>query len=234
MTLETAPAGNREAGNIILYVLIGIVLVGLLTAAIRNVGGGKDNIDTEDMILKAGQVQRYGAELARGVSMILEKKISESDIRFGHPDAAAEYGLITDTPDRQVFDQADGGRAAYRAAPSGVNDGSAWEFFATSAIPQVGSDKADLIAVLPNVTQEFCEIANAQLGFAAGTQPADDAMGSPACVMGAASNRFDGTFDDAGPNSLDESSFSKLPAPQACVQCASDNSYNYYYVLLAR
>ena len=38
-------------------------------------------------------------------------------------------------------------------------------FFGTSAIPQVGSDKADLIAVLPNVTLEFCNTINLQLGL---------------------------------------------------------------------
>ncbi|HPQ50816.1 MAG TPA: hypothetical protein PKZ89_04000, partial [Alphaproteobacteria bacterium] len=167
-----------ESGNIIVYVLIGIVLVGLLTAAIRNVGGGKDNIDTEDLILKSGQIQRYAAELARGVSILLEKHVSEADIRFAHPDAAANYGLITNNPENQVFD-VDGGRARYLLAPDGVNDGSAWEFFGTSAIPQVGSDKADLIAVLPNVTLEFCNTINLQLGFDAGTMPVDDGVGSP-------------------------------------------------------
>ncbi|MCB1551938.1 MAG: hypothetical protein KDJ26_08075 [Alphaproteobacteria bacterium] len=222
-----------ESGNIIVYVLIGIVLVGLLTAAIRNVGGGKDNIDTEDLILKSGQIQRYAAELARGVSILLEKHVSEADIRFAHPDAAANYGLITNNPENQVFD-VDGGRARYLLAPDGVNDGSAWEFFGTSAIPQVGSDKADLIAVLPNVTLEFCNTINLQLGFDAGTMPVDDGVGSPSCIMGGATDRFTGSFDDSSPNPLDDSSFSKLPAYQACVQCASDSSYNYYYVLMAR
>ncbi len=224
---------KSESGSIIFYVLLGIVLIGLLTVALRNSGGGLDNIDKEDLILKAGQVQRYAAELARGVSTLLENHISEADIRFAHPDAATEYGTITTNPGNQVFDVT-GGRASYQPAPDGINDGSAWEFFGTSDIPQVGSDKPELIAVLPHVTQEFCETMNAQLGFTAGTQPTDDAAGSPACVMGGSSDRFAGTFDDASPNTLDDTTFSKLPAYQACVLCASDNSYNYYYVLMAR
>lgn len=224
---------GHENGNILVYVLIGIVLIGLLTAAIRNVGGFKDNIDTEDMVLKAGEIQRYGAELARGVNILLERNISESDIRFAHPDAAAEYGTITTNPENQVF-STDGGQATYRTPPVGVNDGSLWEFFGTSDIPQVGSNKAELIAVLPNVTQAFCETMNIQLGFTAGTQPTDDAVGSPPCVKGAGTNRFAGSFDDASPNTLDDTTFSKLPSYQACVQCSSDSSYNYYYVLMAR
>jgi len=224
---------DHEKGNVLLYVLIGIVLVGLLTVALRSSGGFKEDIDTESLVIKSGEVQRYGAELARAVNILLEKKISEADIRFAHPDAGAEYGNITTIPENQVF-SSDGGRASYRAPPEGVNNGSAWEFFATSQIPQVGSDKAELIAVLPNVTAAFCAAINGQLGFDPATQPTDDAGGSPPCVNGAAIDRFAGTYEDAAPNPLDDTSFSKLPAYQACVLCSSDGSYNYFYVLMAR
>jgi len=227
------PSKSPESGNVILYVLIGIFLVGLLTAAIRNVGGGNDNIDKENLLLKAGQVQRHAAEIAQGVNIILEKKASEADLRFAHDDAPSDYGLITTTPEYQVF-STEGGSATYRMPPAGVNDGSGWEIFATSAIPQVGSDKADLIAVLPNVTEAFCTVMNAQLGFDTGTQPTDDAAGSPSCVMGDPTDRFDGTFNDSSPNPLDDTTFSKLPAYQACVSCASNDTFNYYYVLMAR
>jgi len=223
-----------QSGNILVYVLIGIVLIGLLTAAIRNVGGYKDNIDAEDLLIKAGQVQRYGAELAKGVTIILKKNVSEADLRFAPPDDnTTQYGDIAVTPENQVFSP-DGGRATYKAPPDGVNDGSPWEFFATSQIPQVGSDKAELIAVLPNVTSAFCETMNSQLGFASGTIPIDDPAGAPPCVKGPALNRFDGSFNDASPNTLDDTTFSKLPAYQACVVCRSDGSYNYFYVLMAR
>lgn len=222
-----------ERGNIIFYVLIGIVLIGLLTMAVRNTGGMKDDINTEDMGLKAAQIQRYGAALAQSVAILLNNHISESELRFAHPDAAGDYGVITDDPTRQIFAK-EGGKAAYNAPPAGVNDGSNWEFFATTAIPEIGSDKADLVAVLPHVSAEFCAVINTQLGFAAGSQPTDPGSGSPACIMGAASDRFDGSFNDAAPHELDDASFSKLPAAQACVKCSSDNSYNYFYVLMAR
>jgi len=99
----------------------------------------------------------------------------------------------------------------------------------------MGSDRAELIAVLPNVTETFCKAMNSQLGFKAGTQPTDSSSGSsPDCVMGSASDRFTGSFNDLSPNLMDSSTFSKLPAPQACVYCASNSTYNYYYVLLSR
>lgn len=224
---------DGQRGNIIFYVLIGIVLIGLLTMAVRNTGGMKDNINSEDLSLKAAQIQRYGAALAQSVAILSDHHISESDLRFAHPDAANDYGVITDDPTRQIFAK-EGGKAAYNPPPAGVNDGSNWEFFATTAIPQIGSDKADLVAVLPHVTAEFCAVMNTQLGFAAGSQPLDAGSGSPTCIMGGASDRFDGTFNDSSPHELDDTSFSKLPAYQACVECTSDNSYHYFYVLMAR
>lgn len=231
--MTTTPSFPSERGNILFYVLIGIFLVGLLTVALRNTGGYKENIDSEDMVLKASSIQRYGDELARAVNILMDKKVSEADIRFAHPDAASDYGTITTNPQNQVF-SVDGGQATYKPAPVGINDGSKWEFFATSKIPQVGSDRAELIAVLPHVTQGFCATINKQLGFTSGTQPTDDASGSPACIMGSSSNRFTGSFNDSSPNPLDDTSFSKLPAYQACVYCASNSTYNYYYVLMSR
>lgn len=225
---------TKQKGSILLYILLGIVLLGALTVALRNTESGIDNIDKEDMILKAGQVQRYAVNLSSAINLLLGNGLSEADIRFAHPDAASEYGLITSIPTRQVFSPS-GGKASYAVPPDGVNDGSLWEFFGTTNIPQIGSDKAELIAVLPNVTEGFCATVNAQLGFTSGTQPTDSATGTtPDCVMGAAAQRFTGTFSDTTPNILDDGTFSRLPSLQACVYCAADSTYNYYYVLLAR
>jgi hypothetical protein len=73
------------------------------------------------------------------------------------------------------------------------------------------------------------------MGFASGTQPTDSATGTtPDCVMGSPTDRFTGAFQDSSPNVMDATSFSRKPALQACVECTSDGSYNYFYVLLAR
>lgn len=226
----------QERGSILLYILLGIVLVGALTVAIRNSNnGGADNIDKEDMVLKANQVQKYGDELASAVNILLSNGLSEADIRFAHDDAPTEYGDIDTDPDHQVFDPK-GGKATYKQPPAGVNDGSPWEFFGDSRIPEVGSDRAELIAVLPNVTEDFCKVIDSQLGFNYSVEmPTDDSNGStPDCVMGSATDRFTGSFSDISPNLLKKTSFSRLPALQACVKCDSGGTYNYYYVLLSR
>lgn len=224
-----------EQGSILLYVLLGIVLLGALTLALRNTGGGgAQNIDKETMILSANQVQKTGSDISAAINTLLSNGSSESELRFAHPSAASEYGVITNTPDQQIFGKS-GAKANYPNVPVGINDGSNWEFVATSRIPQIGSDRAELTAVLPKVTKEFCETINAQLGFKASTQATDNVTGTtPDCVTGTSTDRFTGSFNDLSPNLMDATTFSRLPALQACVYCASDSSYNYYYVLLAR
>lgn len=227
-----SPRPSAQSGNILFYVLIGIVLLGALTVALRPGGDAGKDPDSERLTIKATEVQRYGAQLQQGVLSLIDKGVSESDIRFAHPLASSDYGDITTNPANEVFSTT-GGNVEYTTPPKGINDGSPWEFFGTSDIPQVGSAKSELIAVVPNVTKEFCDTVNLQLGFAQGTQPLDIASGaSPDCVYSAVgSDRFTGTYDTS-PNTLTAATFSRIPSMQACVRCGT--TYQYFYVLLAR
>lgn len=243
-----------EHGNMLFMILIAVVLIGTLTAVIQssNHSGGA-HIDKETLLIRSTEVQRYASELERAVLFILQNGKSEVDIRFAHPDAHADYGVITSQPERQVFDR-QGGGAAYRAPPSDINDGSAWEFYGGTHLPGIGSDKADLIAVLPYVTQAFCEKINALNQQPA--IPTDTGMTSPAgndpgaCLQIGAAGRFNDTQQYyASPNTVDETSFAQDPnisaarsAPEACVKCSRDtdgdgssaDEYHFYHVLLAR
>lgn len=220
---------TAQSGNVIFFVLLAVVLIGLVTAAVRS-GGDGANIDKENILLKATQVRQYAAELERGVGFIMQNGASESDLRFAHANATSDYGDISTSSETQVFHR-DGGAAEYRTAPTGINDGSQWEFYATSHLPRVGTSAADLVAVLPNVTEDFCDRINKMNGQDS-AQPLDDATGG--CINGGSSARFaTGNTYSGSPNTLDEDSFTSLPATQACVEC-SDNSLHFYNVLLAR
>jgi hypothetical protein len=231
MVAPTTSPPSFENGNILVYVLIGIVLIGLLTAALsQNSDGGKD-VDQERLLIRATEIQRYAAQVQKATTHVIQTGISETDLRFAHPKAANDYGTITTNPPAQVF-HPDGGATEYRLPPVGIQETAGeWEFFGTSHIPQVGSDRADLIMVLPNVTLDFCTTINRQLGFDM-EEPLPDGVGSSSCVYtSAASTRFDGEFSTPA-NALSGATFTRLPAQQACVACGTD--YHYYYVLLAR
>lgn len=219
----------HESGNILIIILITLALLAALTYAVQGSNSGGSHIDKETLQIRTTEVQRYASELERGIQYIMQNGVSEADIRFAHVNAHSDYGDLSADSDKsdQMFHR-DGGGAHFRDAPSGINNGDPWEFYGDTAAPDVGSDAADLIVVLPNVTQAFCERINAVVGLEG--QPTDTVT----CINGGAASRFNNTTQFSGsPNNLQENSFSHTPAPQACVQCA-DDSYHFYHVIMAR
>lgn len=229
---------DPQSGNMLVYILGAIFLMGLLVVLVKgatNPGGG---VDAETTVINASEAQRYAAEVERAISLILQNGHSESDIRFSHANADSAYQNTMDAPlTRQAFHPR-GGAANFREPPVGVNDGTPWQFFGNTHIPDMGTDeesgrKAELIMVLPNVTPQFCARVNTlndqDLDIAAGIQdPADDG-----CIY-APGNEFEGTFiNGAGANTLDPLEMTHNPATQACVRC-SDGTLHFYHVLMPR
>jgi hypothetical protein len=230
----------QENGNVIVFILIAVVLIGVVTAAIRSGGGESANIDSEQTAIRLSEVRQYASSLERGVAFIMQNGASEYDIRFAHADAPSHYGNINTTPDKQVFSRLGGG-VAYQKPPMGIQTTPApWAFYGGNSLPNVGSLRPDLVAVLPNVTKSFCEAANKTLGYAPTIIPVDP---SPGCINLGTSNAFsnsdgiDDTADDYRPaNDIPVGSGASAfitPATSGCVQC-SDNSYHYFHTLMAR
>ncbi len=238
---------DSERGNMLFMILIAVVLIGLLTAVIMSTSNSESaNIDKETLVIRVSEAQRTAAEFERAVMFIVGNGRSESDIRFAHPAAHADYGTLTDEPDRQVF-HPQGGGASFRPPPEDINDGSQWEFYAGTAIPGVGTGKADLIAVLPNVTGQFCAAVN-EMNNQPAVTPEDTGVTAAGginpgdCLSIGAVGRFDAAQQFyAAPNTVDETTFRQdpnttaaSPALQACVKCDIGPVYHFYQVLLAR
>lgn len=224
-----------ERGNVLFMVLIAIALIGILTAVVISTGDNEGgDIDDETLAIRASEVQRYASELERGMNYIQQNAVAEEDFRFSIPtNTSAPFlyeELAADTDPRDQMFHPDGGAANYRAAPEGVQTatGGAWEFYGNTRVPQVGSDRADLIAVLPNVTLQFCQKIN-ELNGQTDAQPLDSGGN-----LHATANRFTGAtgYNDSSPNTLNSASFTKFPPLQACVQ--SGANYHFYHVLYPR
>lgn len=221
----------------LVYILGAIFLMGILIVIIRGSNQEGTGIEGDAAAVKATEVLRYASELERGVNYILNDEWGESDLRFAHPDSTVNYGLITDEPTRQVFDSTGGG-VEYKEAPNGFSDGTQWQFFATTHIPDVGTDdsasrRSEIIAVLPNVTESFCaqinRLVKQTIDLAQVTDPAANG-----CIYAAGSEFTAGTFvDGAGANTPDSTKFSQLPPYEACIRC-DDGTFHYYKVLLSR
>lgn len=224
------PPANRagESGNVLIFILIAVALIGIVTAAIRSGSNESANIDDEQMIIRVSEVRQYASELERAVTFIIQNGASENDIRFAHGDAPSDYGDINTNPQNQVFHRSGGG-AEYRVPPIGIQVAPAsWEFYGNTALPRIGSQRADLVAVLPNVNAAFCAAINRSNNLTA--MPQDTGT----CVHSGAAARFDdGTQFDNSPNTMDLGSFDSLPAGEACVEC-DDGTLNFYHVLMTR
>ncbi|MBU0799725.1 MAG: hypothetical protein KKA05_01855 [Alphaproteobacteria bacterium] len=231
---------QNESGNVIVFILMAVVLIGIVTAAIRSGGGERQNIDSEQLIIRAAEVRQYGSELERAVGFLLQNGVSEYDIRFAHTNASSDYGDINTNPETQVFAR-QGGGAQYRVPALGLQTAqSNWNFYGNSALPRVGSSRSDLVAVLPNVTPEFCAAINKGNGYAPSIIPIDP---DPGCIETGDTSYFnddDGTADTADdygatnviPIGTSPNEF-LVPAIQGCLRCG-DNSLHFFHVLIAR
>ena len=226
---------TSRSGNMLLYILGAIFLLGLLIVLVKGSFQEGTGIDADKVVLSATQVQQYASELERGVSYVMQNGVSEADLRFAATGASAIYGVYSDTTS-MVFAPSGGG-VEYKSPPTGINDGTKWAFYGTTHLTDIGTDtagsqKAELVAVLPRVTQAFCDQVNRNvkqtIDLAQITDPSANG-----CVF-TSGEEFAGTFrSGAAVNLLDDAKVSKLPAREACVRC-DNGTFNYYRVLMAR
>lgn len=219
---------SAARGNILFMLLVAIVLIAGLTYAITRGEQAGSNLTREKTSLAADQVASLGVDLRRAVDAMTRAGRSESTISFAHASLSG-YGTPDTTPDAEVFNIRGGG-VAHIDVPAGINDGSQWEFYGLTAAPGVGEDaNADLMLVLPNVTEPFCRAFNKKAGYAESDAIPTD---SAACLHNTGS-RFAGSFAvGGGVNTMDTGSF-RTPAPFACVACTGP-AYHVYYVLMDR
>ncbi len=223
MLQQKPPSNTRkgEAGNLLFYVLIGIILMGMLAVALRRDDGLSNGIDNEAASVKANQIVNYGVEVAQGVKTVLDSGVSEADIRFAYPDAHTDYGDITVNPAYQIF-SAQGGNAKWRQPPANVSTGQ-YEISAEMAIYGTGTDKADLTLTLYPLTLPMCNAINQRIGITT----------IPVVSNCPSSPRFAGTYR-ASPIVPLYSVTPSTPQPQACISCTNAGVYLFYYTILAR
>lgn len=227
---------QQQSGNVIFFILLAILLLGLLTAALRSNGIEGSQIDAETTAINVSRMKDQANAFERGIAFIMQNDASETDIRFAHADAPADYGNDpTVNAQFQIFSRAGGG-AEYLPPPSGVNDGSGWEFYGNTHMPQVGTALPELLAVLPHITADACTLINRQAGYTGTPTDTGGSAQSAGCVYSDSSARFSssGIYSDPASNTTDEATFSIKPATQACVTCSGDGSRHFVRVLLAR
>ncbi|MFP4313580.1 MAG: hypothetical protein ACLFR0_04550 [Alphaproteobacteria bacterium] len=240
MTLKiSTPPNNKphrrtEAGNVFLFILIGIVLFAaisfVMSRGFRSEGTSK--ISDRQAELAAADILSYIQRVERGISRVRRSNISENDISLefdgnfvnANCDAPADAAF----PDCQVFN-ARGGRVSVVPPPANANDGTDWHFTGHTCIADIGNgdgtcegdsiSNEELLMVLRNVDQNVCEALNERLGITG--IPADTGGGFSATA-------FTGTFADNT-----EIILAGGPFRAACYD-AGGNTYHFYKVLMER
>ena len=230
---------KNETGNILIYILGAIFLLGILVVVVKGSSTPGSNIDRESLLIRVAEVQAYGQELERAVAYIMRNGHSEADIRFAHPDADPAYGDITDTPTRQVFAR-EGGGARYREPPSDIQTTPTptptdWIFTAENAVGNIGTSCTDdscvdLTALLMNVSKGFCIELNKKASV---ENPSEDPPKDENNI--AYGTAFVGTYQHG--NNILDAALTLSQNIEGCVEgggAPSTGTYHYYRVLLAR
>ncbi len=229
-----ASSNHPESGNVLIYIIGAIFLIGLLTVILKGTTTPGSGIDYEAMILKASQVRAYGAELERGVSYVLRNGRSETEISFAHPNHSSVYGTYGSDPTAEVFNL-QGGGVTWKDNDSDIQTADTdWVFTATSDMNLVGdSSNMDLVAVLPYITQDLCLYINEQTGIDSDPIENIDNLGD-AYVLTPFAGSFSGSETFLGDTPTEFK-------PEGCGREAAggggsmpDGTMFYYKVLLAR
>jgi hypothetical protein len=230
---------KSQSGNALWFILVAIILLGVLTMLLSRSGNYvTQSAEPERLRIMESQLVRYAKGLESAIEQMKIRGTSDDDISFQNTITAANYANADCTKtDCKVFD-AGGGGQDYRAAASGVNDGSQWVFTAHSNIGStanpVGTTAAgsgnDIIMILPNVNPDLCIQINRDLRVGTpGTLPQE----SSALDL----TPFTGTYDAGALRVIDGGVSHELDGKSAgCFIATAPNpdvTY-FYYVLLAR
>jgi len=213
----------NERGNILVILLLAIILMGLLTMVIGNTQSGNNTIGKEKISIAMNHVQLFSNEIAIATDKLINQGISENDIEFSHSKISSDYGTAGGTDSNVEIFHIDGGQAVYKDPPKGINDKSPWEFTGGTAFPELGDeDSAELIAILPNVTQEFCDAINTRLDYDTSIMNPTD---TGACILNKSDRfRLGNRYNDVSPNKIDETTV-KYPFMEGCLACGDANHY---------
>lgn len=163
---------HPESGNVLWFILIAIVLVGLLTALIsRGTSSVGQSGDVEQMRIMAGQILQTAKGYESAVQNMKLNGISESDISFQTADiTGTDYTNAKCTKiECRIFESGGAGMTYTAPPPAAVTDATTkWIFSGANNVGStagpVGTTAAgtgnDLLMLLPNLTEGVCKQIN--------------------------------------------------------------------------
>lgn len=224
----------HEHGSAFFTVFIAVVLFAALTYAISRMDNASSNLSTERLRVTAGELIDQADKFSDAVARIRLQGVSPTQLSFSNT-IMAGYTNAACVTDTCLFFAANGGGMEWQTAPPTANQGENWGFTGGVSVQDVGTDKADLMAILPHLSVSLCKVINERLGQALSTD-------TPTIVASITANKFTGTYSLA-PNVITGTGLDGKIS--GCLEITSLDgtavdgaplaaSYTYYHVLLAQ
>lgn len=205
---------NNQSGNALFLILIAVILFAALSYAVTQSNRSGGNASRESNLITSTTVTQYPSAIRTAITRMLLRGVSVSEFDFTPPyDTNFEVAPVH----AKIFHPNGGGAVYQNVDPNTVeldpNNGQPigmWYFDNPLAVANIGTNAADMIAVLTHVRKGICEQINQQL------------TGSTAIPDTGQGSLFDGM--DVTGTGIDGQPF-------LCVYTTNDG-YSYYHVLL--
>ena len=249
--LAPAAPGHDQSGNVLFYILIGIVLFAALSFAVANImNSGAADPARETRMLAASDLIQYGDGLKRAVQGMHIRSIPDAKISFESPRLKLDYAHPNAAPQRcnsddcRVFTPAGGGFTYIPPVGEWLDKNFTseplyghWFFPRGVCVEGAGTgdsscasdttDNEELVAILPYIRRDLCREINDRLGI---TNPGGEPPVATGNAWPSGTPLFVGTFTE-------DSVIARGGATSGCLRGAgipSSSSYFYFKVLLSR
>lgn len=209
-------------------VLIAVVLFAALSFVISQQSDSGKALSSEKTRLLASEVLDMANKMEDSVSVVSLHNPAGTSISFENPVMAGYVNPLCSTDNCKIFAPTGGGRDWETPVPE-ISKYD-WVYTADIAVRNIGTDQADMLAILPDISETLCNQINSMLGLT-GTIPA---------FNGVIVNKFAGIYPMVPYNITDvfvdghKSACIKLNSPTGFAGVTATNFYVFYHVLKAR
>lgn len=157
---------NKQSGNVLFLILIAVALFAALSYAVTKSTSGGGNANSETRQLAVSEALNYVTAIRTAAQRMKISGVANASLCFntaawGHTD----YNHAACSSNENQIYHGEGGGVSWASAPKGLNAGGDWIFTAQNVARGAGSDsEADLVMILPDITEEACIAFEKTLG----------------------------------------------------------------------
>lgn len=219
---------RNEHGNVLIYILVAVALLGALSFAVAQSGRGNiEQLSAERARLFATEIIEYSSNLGNAVTQLKLRGCDESELNFDNPIASGYDNTSAPTDGSCNIFHPNGGSLSWQQQQAQTRNSTNENFTdyqinATNNTPDIGTFNGELY-FLAETNEAVCIAINNLLAISPADPPATDTGFSQH-----ASFTFAGSYSQV-------SSINAYPGEaSACFEDGPSGRYYFYKVLLAR